>query len=128
MTQTQAAGTEVFVGVRSDFDGEARRLVSIGETEIGVLYYDGKFVAYENRCVHQGGPVCEGRIVGRVEAVLGNDKTLVGERFSDTETHLVCPWHGFEYDLATGECAADRRLRLRRYDVVIKSDEVYVVV
>ena len=29
--------------------------------------------------------------------------------------HFVCPWHGYEYDLKTGECAADRRLRLKSY-------------
>lgn len=128
MSQTQATGTEILVGARSDFAGETRRVVAVGDTEVGVIFHQDQFFAYENRCVHQGGPVCEGRIMGRVEAVLADDKTLIGERFSDTETHLVCPWHGYEYDLATGECAADRRLRLRRYDVVVRGEEVYVVV
>lgn len=128
MAQTQVTGTEVLVGTRSDFDDGGRRLISAGGAEIGVLLHGGDFVAYENRCVHQGGPVCEGKIIARVEAVLGEDKTMLGERFSDTETHIVCPWHGYEYDLATGECAADRRLRLRRYEVVVKGEDVYVVV
>ena len=121
-------GTEVLVGTRADFDDDGRRFVRVGVTEIGVLRHDDRFYAYENRCVHQGGPVCEGRILGKVEAVLAADKTLAGERFSERETHLICPWHGYEYDLATGECAADRRLRLRRYEVVEKGDEIYVVV
>ena len=128
MAETQVAGTAMLVGTRSDFDDDGRRLISAGEVEIGVLLHDGGFVAYENRCVHQGGPVCEGKIIARVEAVLGEDQKMLGERFSDNETHIVCPWHGYEYDLATGECAADRRLRLRRYEVVVKGEGIYVVV
>jgi nitrite reductase (NADH) small subunit len=128
MTETQEAAREILVGTRSDFASETRRLISTGDTEIGVLFCDGQFFAYENRCVHQGGPVCEGRIIARVDAVLADDKTLLGERFSDTETHLVCPWHGYEYDIATGECAANRRLRLRSYQVIVREEEIYVVV
>jgi nitrite reductase (NADH) small subunit len=128
VAQTHVTGVEVLVGGRSEFDDGGRRLISAGGTEIGVLLHDGEFVAYENRCVHQGGPVCEGKIIARVEAVLGDNKTMLGERFSGTETHIVCPWHGYEYDLATGECAADRRLRLRRYEVIVRGDEIYVVV
>ena len=128
MTDTQATEVEVLVGTRADFVQEARRIVTVGSTEIGVLLHDDRFYAYENRCVHQGGPVCEGRIIGRVEAVLADDKTMLGERFSESETHIVCPWHGYEYDLSTGECAADRRLRLRGFTVREKGDDIYVVV
>jgi nitrite reductase/ring-hydroxylating ferredoxin subunit len=128
MNEQVKEGTAVLVGTRDDFADDGRRIMRVGATEIGVLQHDGRFYAYENRCVHQGGPVCEGRILGRVEAVLADDKTMLGERFSEREAHLICPWHGYEYDLATGECAVDRRLRLRRFDVVEKGDEIYVVV
>jgi nitrite reductase (NADH) small subunit len=119
---------EVLVGTRADFDSDGRQIVTVGDLEIGVLHHDGRFYAYENRCVHQGGPVCEGRIIGKVEAELDDDRALVRERFSATETHLVCPWHGFEYDLTTGECAVDRRLSLRRFEVAEKGEDVYVIV
>ena len=120
--------SEVLVGHRHDFDAGARKLLAVDGREIGVLNHEGQFYAYENRCVHQGGPVCEGRILGRVELVLDDEQKVLGERFSETEIHLICPWHGYEYDLRTGECAADRRLRLQRYEVVEKGDEIYVVV
>jgi nitrite reductase/ring-hydroxylating ferredoxin subunit len=32
-----------------------------------------------------------------------------------------------EYDMKTGECVADRRLKLKKYQVVQKGDEVYVL-
>ena len=43
------------------------------------------------------------------------------------EAHFVCPWHGYEYDMKTGECVSDRKLKLRKYKVVEKGDEVYVL-
>jgi nitrite reductase/ring-hydroxylating ferredoxin subunit len=40
----------------------------------------------------------------------------------------VCPWHGWEYKLRTGECAPDPSLKLKRYDVVKREGGIYVVV
>ncbi len=47
--------------------------------------------------------------------------------FNHDEIHIVCPWHGWEYDIATGEMVADRNFRLRKYEVDIRGDEVYVL-
>ncbi len=118
---------EIFVGKASDFDAGTCRLVAAGGREIGVRTHGGQFFAYENRCLHQGGPVCEGLIVNRVEEVVGSGGELVEQRFSEAHVHLVCPWHGFEYDLRTGVLAADPQRRLRSYEVVRRGDEVYVV-
>lgn len=118
---------EMLVGKLSDFDGDARLIFTHGDTEIGIFRKDGNLYAYENFCLHQGGPACEGALIGKVEPVFTDDRSVTGERFSEEETHFVCPWHGWEYDLATGECAADRRLRLKKYEVVQKGDEIYVV-
>ncbi len=89
--------------------------------------WEGEYFAYRNICAHQGGPACEGVMMHKVEDVLGPDRTFLGQRFSEREIHFVCPWHGFEYDLRTGECTADRRLKLRSYPVVVRDGEVYVV-
>ena len=120
--------SEVLVGpAKSLADGE-RRIVFHGDIEIGVFRWDGKFYAYENLCVHQGGPACEGLIMHKVEDVLGPDRTWVGQKFSDDKVHFVCPWHGYEYDIRTGECAADRKLRLRSYNVVRRGEDIFVTV
>ena len=119
---------EHWAGKVHDFHRDGRKIVRIGDVEVGVFRRAGAWYAYENRCLHQGGPVCEGAIMARVEAVLDSGGAYLGERFSEDETHVVCPWHGWEYDLATGACAADRRLRLKRFRVVERGDEVYVVV
>lgn len=84
------------------------------------------FRAYENRCAHQGGPVCQGRIVGRTEVTVREDGSLGAERHSDEHLHLVCPWHGWEFDVGTGRCAADPRAGLRAFDVVVRGDDVFL--
>lgn len=117
----------MFAGKEHEYRDGSRKVIRDGETEIGIFRVGGEFYAYENVCLHQGGPVCEGMILGRVETVLGEDRSVVEERFSEEKIHIICPWHGWEYDIATGECAADRRLRLRKYEIVRRGDEVYVV-
>jgi nitrite reductase/ring-hydroxylating ferredoxin subunit len=119
---------ELLVGKISDFRENDHLVVTQGDLEIGVIHRDGNYYAYRNLCVHQGGPACEGIIMAKVEDVMWEDKTTHGQRFSEDEIHFVCPWHGFEYDLKTGEAVADRRKKLRSYDVVKKGDSVYVIV
>lgn len=119
--------TELFVAKVSQFPDGERRIVAHKGREIGVFHWQGKFYAYENLCVHQGGPACEGIIMHKVEDVLGPDRGWVGQKFSSDEIHFVCPWHGYEYDLKTGECAADRSLRLKSFEVLKRGEDIYVV-
>ncbi|MGB8560240.1 MAG: Rieske 2Fe-2S domain-containing protein [Pseudolabrys sp.] len=119
--------TELFVANISEFPDGERRIVAHEGREIGVFHWRGKFYAYENLCVHQGGPACEGVIMHKVEDVIGPDRGWVGQRFSNDEIHFVCPWHGYEYDLKTGECAADRQLKLKSFEVVRRGEDIYVI-
>ena len=118
--------TDLHAGNVSEFHEGACRLISAGGREIGIRSWGGELFAYENRCLHQGGPVCEGVIVGQVEEVIGEGGELSERRFDDSFPHLVCPWHAFEYDLRTGELIADRTRALRRYEVVVRDGEVYL--
>jgi nitrite reductase/ring-hydroxylating ferredoxin subunit len=117
---------EVFVAKVADFPDGDRKIVQHGTHDIGVFHWEGQFYAYSNLCLHQGGPACEGLLMHQVEDVIGPDKTWVGQKFSDQQINFVCPWHGYEYDLKTGECVPDRRLRLKKYNVVRKGDEIFV--
>lgn len=114
------------VGAETSFAEDERRLIEIDGVEIAVLRVGDRFHAFENRCLHMGGPVGEGMVIGRVEAVLDDQQRLLGERFSDDRLQLVCPWHGWAYDLESGVCAGDARRGLRRLDVTVHEGEVYV--
>jgi nitrite reductase/ring-hydroxylating ferredoxin subunit len=117
---------EWLVGKVSDIKDGDRKIVTAGKREIGVFHKDGAFYAYSNTCLHQGGPACEGMITKNVVDVIDNQNLYQGQSYGD-ETHFVCPWHGYEYDLKTGECIGDRKLKLRKYDIVKRGEEIYVV-
>lgn len=126
MTETNLR-QDVLVGPSGDIvDGDGVLLRLDDGREVGVFRVRGRLVAYENRCAHQGGPVCTGVIVGRCEQVLAPDKTVLREVLNEDELHLVCPWHGWEYDLSTGECAANRRYRLRTVEVSERDGNAYL--
>jgi nitrite reductase/ring-hydroxylating ferredoxin subunit len=118
--------TDIFVAKAAELPDGERRIVSHAGVEIGVFHWRGAFYAYQNLCAHQGGPACEGLIMHKVEDVLAPDRTWHGQRFSPDQVHFVCPWHGYEYDLRTGECAADRSLKLKVYAVVRRGEDIYV--
>ena len=118
--------TEVYAGRVTDFEDGRRTLVEVDGREVFVFERDGRFFAFENVCRHMGGPVGEGMLIGKVEAILDDENRHLGDRFSTSEIHIVCPWHGWEYDIETGICAADRRIRLRRFEATTRAGEVYV--
>jgi nitrite reductase/ring-hydroxylating ferredoxin subunit len=116
----------VRVASLAELSASGRLLVRFDGHEVGLLARDGRVLAYENNCPHQGGPVCEGKLMPRVEAVVEADGSVLRERFVRDEIRLVCPWHGYEYDLDSGICIGDRRLRLRKWEVVTRGEDVYV--
>ena len=120
--------TEIPIGTREELVQSGRTFVAVDGREIGVIAHDGDLFAYENRCRHQGGPVCEGLIMGKVEAIVDDERKLRGERFSQDALHLVCPWHGWEYDLRSGRCATDESVTLARYELLERDGDVFLVV
>jgi len=103
---------ETLVGKAAEFKDGDRRIVFVGNNEIGVFREDGEYYAYSNYCLHQRGPACEGLTIAKVEEAIMPDQTSRGLYFSEDALHFVCPWHGYEYDMKTGECVSDRKLKL----------------
>ena len=120
--------TEQFVCKSSEFKAGDRRIVRIGSHEIGVFNHQGEIYAYSNYCLHQGGPACEGMTIAKVEEHLNPDKTSKGLFFSEKDMNFVCPWHGMEFDIKTGQCIADRKQRLKSYKVLKKGEDLFVTV
>jgi nitrite reductase (NADH) small subunit len=117
--------TRQLVGALADFDSTGRVALQADGHELVVFRLAGGFVAYANTCPHMGGPVCEGKVARKIDAHLAPDGTIV-EHFSERELRLVCPWHGFEYDITDGVSIPDGRYVLRRYEVEQEDDLVYV--
>jgi nitrite reductase/ring-hydroxylating ferredoxin subunit len=92
-----------------------RRIVRVGGREIGVFRVGDRFFALRNRCPHQGGPLARGRVFRRMVAALPGEVTLEGS------TLICCPWHGWHWDMLTGEAYAPDDPRVRSYDVSVES-------
>jgi nitrite reductase/ring-hydroxylating ferredoxin subunit len=56
-------------------------------------------------CPHEDGPLADGWLEGDA---------------------AICPWHGFDYELATGRCRTDPELAIPVYPVRIVGDSVEV--
>jgi nitrite reductase (NADH) small subunit len=95
-------------------------------TKIAVYRLKGSYYAYLDLCPHQGGPACEGMTIGHSKGeILDNGKSL--RRFiSSEEFNIACPWHGIEFDLASGVCVSRSTDRLRSYEVLVENGEVKV--
>ncbi|MBV8458747.1 MAG: Rieske 2Fe-2S domain-containing protein, partial [Acetobacteraceae bacterium] len=79
----------------------------------------GEYFALRNRCPHQGGPLCTGRRGGLAVS------SAPGEyQYSRHGEILRCPWHGWEFDIRTGQswCEPDS-VRARTYNVTIEPGE-----
>lgn len=103
-------------------DDGSRVLVEIEGVEIAVFRVGDDYHAVANHCVHQGGPVCEGELRGRTTVA---DDGWDWE-YDDSGKYVVCPWHGWLFDVTTGVSPDDDRYAVPTYDVTVDDGEVYV--
>jgi nitrite reductase/ring-hydroxylating ferredoxin subunit len=99
-----------------DFPPGERRIVRVGGREIGVFRVEDRYFAVRNRCPHQGGPLCEGRAFPRIVSAAPGEFRLDG----DAAPLIVCPWHGWGYDMATGQSYAPGDPHVRSYTVSVE--------
>lgn len=121
-----ASEVSIVVAKSEDIPEGGRLVVDVGGMELGIFRVRGRLCAYENYCAHRGGPVCQGMVIGRVEEILDEEKQTIGERFSEHQIHIVCPWHGYEYDLETGRHPGDPTVRLKEHVVAEREGEISV--
>ena len=92
-----------------------RKIVTVAGRSIGVFNVGGEFFALRNRCPHQGGALCEGRLWGVLESAAPGDY-----RYRARGEVVACPWHGWEFHLRTGQSwCAPERLKVSRYEVAL---------
>lgn len=84
------------------------KLVEVEGKEIALFNCDGEYYAIDNECTHVGGPLCEGDL--------------------DGET-VVCPWHGGEFNIKTGEVLAPpAEENVTSYKVSVEGDSIKIEV
>ncbi|CAN5119255.1 non-heme iron oxygenase ferredoxin subunit [soil metagenome] len=98
-------GSFVTVARTEDVGPGSVRAVRAGDEEIALAHCDGGFYAVQQHCLHLQGPLGEGTLEGCV---------------------LTCPWHGWQYDVRTGQNEFDLAIQLRTSDVQVEDGEVRV--
>ena len=84
--------------------GRMKRCTIDGRS-ITVVHTKDGFFALDNTCPHRGGPLSEGDVIGN---------------------EVVCPWHLWGFDAATGICAGNTDIRVQTHELKIEEDRVMV--
>jgi nitrite reductase/ring-hydroxylating ferredoxin subunit len=85
-------------------EGAVRAVEAEGRA-IALANTGGRVYALQGECAHMHGPLGEGRVDGCV---------------------LTCPWHGWQYDVRTGENEFDRAITIETFDVQVEDGEIRV--
>src|SRR5262249_48610906 len=95
----------------ADIPPGTRKWVTVAGRPIGIFNLDGEFYGLLNRCPHQGGSLCDGLITGLAVGDRPGEFRMIrkGEM-------LRCPWHGWEFDIRTGQSWCEpAKVRARAY-------------
>lgn len=95
-------------------------MLEIGDRRIGLYRVAGALHALADRCPHRGAPICAGRIATPIET------DAAGVTLGPRHSIVRCPWHKWEFDIATGRSLVDDRLRVRQYAVHVDGEQVVV--
>ncbi len=93
------------VGSTNDLPVGRTKLVVVNEQRLALCHTGAGFFALDNACPHRGGPLAEGDIIGN---------------------ELVCPWHLWGFDVATGTCGGNLELSVGTHEVRIEGDRILV--
>jgi nitrite reductase (NADH) small subunit len=78
----------------------------MAEDRVVALYcVDGEHYALDGICPHQGGPLGQGKLTGCV---------------------VTCPWHGWQYDVRSGQHQSIPSLVHRHFPVKVEDEQIYV--
>ena len=110
------------VATTSEIPPGGRKLVTVKGRPIAIFNVHGEYYGLLNRCPHQGGALCEGAITGLLESPEPG-------KYSYTRRGeiLRCPWHGWEFEIRTGQSYCDpERIRTKSYPVVTAPGQTVV--
>jgi nitrite reductase/ring-hydroxylating ferredoxin subunit len=95
----------VRVASTSEIPAGEGRMYQVHGRPIAVFNVGGEFHAIDNVCEHQGGPLSEGELDGCI---------------------VTCPWHGWTYDVTSGQSPDDPATRVTHFAIKIEGADVLV--
>lgn len=108
MRKPQREGRIITVGRAESVPAGRGATVKLKDgSEIALFNIGGTFRAIENFCPHKGYPLADSRVTGNV---------------------LECEWHGWQFDVATGQCFTAPKCSIESYEVRIEDGWIKIVV
>jgi nitrite reductase/ring-hydroxylating ferredoxin subunit len=98
---------EILVARVEEIPEGERKIIQTDGLSIGVFHHKGGWYAVRNHCLHHGGPVATGRLEG---------------------DNLICPWHGYTYNVTNGQLLIDPGARLEMFPVELRQGQVFILV
>ena len=118
----RCGGLVIDIGAIDEFPHGEPKILQAGGREIAVCRWGEEIFAVRNLCPHQS----ESFEAGHVRADF-TAKSPGGAPCADRARPLLsCPVHTWSYDLRTGRCVVDPRLRVKTYPVQINDGRVLV--
>ncbi len=93
------------IGATSEIPLNRATTKIVGDRKIAVCHTASGFYALDNTCPHRGGPLGEGDIIGE---------------------ELICPWHLWGFDVATGNCGGSPVLGVAAHELRIDNGRILV--
>ena len=90
---------------KSDLSEGRGRIVDVNGKPVAIFNVDGNFCAISDTCMHRGGPLGEGELDGKI---------------------VVCPWHGWRYDVTTGVNELNPSISVQKYQVKVEGDDLFL--
>ena len=80
-------------------------LVTLDDRDVAVIRRGDEILALGNECPHQGGSLCDGWVEGDI---------------------VICPLHGWEFDLRSGACMTVPGESVPRYTATVADGAIYL--
>jgi len=93
------------VAIKDDIKPGTGKKVDLNGTPLALFNVDGTFYAIDNTCLHRKGPLGDGEV----------EKNIV-----------TCPWHGWKYDILTGNCQTNPGLKVKSFKVKVEGEDILV--
>ena len=98
-------GELIRIAGTADVKPGAGMVAEVNGKAIAVFNVDGAFYAIDNTCVHRGGPLGVGDVVGAV---------------------VACPWHKWEFNVKMGACINNPSATVTAYQVTVEGSDLNV--
>jgi nitrite reductase/ring-hydroxylating ferredoxin subunit len=98
--------TERKIGTLQKLQSRRIQCITVDDSQFVLIYYHQTFYALENTCPHKFASLCTGHLRG---------------------DQIVCPWHGAEFDIATGKSFSPFALKgVKTRRVSIRNQSVFI--